>query len=115
MRTDRTIERNHLRQWRMLIAQYEAVKTGRSRAFSGGGAQFLNVVEAVFSGMARAILHNSDYSSVGEAKAAIDRYFTERNKYFREHPKRAGNKIWGNERGTAAFSESSNHKDPRYR
>lgn len=34
MRADRTIERNYLRQWRMLIAQYEAVKTGRSRAFS---------------------------------------------------------------------------------
>jgi len=79
------------------------------------GAQFLNVVEAVFSGMAHAILHNSDYSSVGEAKDAIDRHFTERNKYFREHPQRAGNRIWGNERGTAAFSESSNHKDPRYR
>lgn len=79
------------------------------------GAQFLNVVEAVFSGMARAILHNSDYSSIREAKGAIDRYFTERNRYFREHPRRAGNKIWGNERGTAAFSESSNHKDPRYR
>ncbi|OKO75302.1 hypothetical protein AC630_24875 [Bradyrhizobium sp. AS23.2] len=79
------------------------------------GAQFLNVVEAVFSGMARAILHNSDYSSVGEAKRAIDRYFTERNEHFREHPRRAGSKIWGSERGTAAFSESSNHKDPRYR
>ena len=79
------------------------------------GAQFLNVVESVFSGMARAILHNSNYSSVKEAKEAIDRYFKERNGYFRVHPKRAGNKIWGNERGTAAFSESSNHKDPRYR
>jgi transposase len=79
------------------------------------GAQFLNVVEAVFSGMARAMLHNSDYPSVGEAKRAIDRYFKERNDYFRQHPRRAGNKIWGNERGTAAFSESSNHKDPRYR
>ncbi|WP_245286267.1 IS630 family transposase [Bradyrhizobium sp. WSM1417] len=79
------------------------------------GAQFLNVIEAVFSGMARAILHNSDYSSVGEAKRAIDRYFAERNEYFREHRKRAGNKIWGGERETTAFSESSNHKDPRYR
>ncbi len=79
------------------------------------GAQFLNVIEAVFSGMARAILHNSDYSSVGEAKQAIDRYFAERNEYFREHRKRAGNKIWGGERETAGFSESSNHKDPQYR
>ena len=79
------------------------------------GAQFLNVVEAVFSGMARAILHNSDYSSVGEAKDAIDRYFAERNEHFPARPQRAGNKIWSNERGAAAFSESSNHKDPRYR
>jgi len=29
--------------------------------------------------MARAIIHNSDYASVEAAKAAIDRYFTERN------------------------------------
>jgi transposase len=79
------------------------------------GAQFLNVIEAIFSGMARAILHHSDYSSVEEAKRAIDEYFKERNRYFREHPRRAGNKIWGNERATARFSESSNHKDPRYR
>ena len=35
------------------------------------GAQFLNVIESVFSGMARAIIHNSDYPSVERAKAAI--------------------------------------------
>src|SRR5262249_18634831 len=40
-------------------------------------AQFLNVIESVFSGMARAIIHNSDYQSVEEAMAAIDRYFRE--------------------------------------
>ena len=34
-------------------------------------AQYLNVIEAVFSGMAKAIIHNSDYQSVEEAKAAI--------------------------------------------
>jgi hypothetical protein len=34
MRGDRTIERNYLRQWRLLIAQYETIKTGRSTAFS---------------------------------------------------------------------------------
>lgn len=28
------------------------------------GAQFLNVIESVFSGMAKAIIHNSDYASV---------------------------------------------------
>src|ERR1700737_4515989 len=39
------------------------------------GSQFLNVIESVFSGMARAIIHNSDYSSVEVAKVAIDRYF----------------------------------------
>jgi transposase len=79
------------------------------------GSQFLNVIEAVFSGMARAILHNSNYASVDEAKEAIDRHFKERNEHFRAHPKPAGNEIWGNERGAAIFSESSNHKDPRYR
>jgi hypothetical protein len=34
------------------------------------GAQFLNVIESVFSGMSRAILHNSNYGSVRECKAA---------------------------------------------
>jgi len=62
------------------------------------GAQFLNVIESVFSGMSKAILHNSDYGSVEECKEAIDRYFRERNCAFLEHPRRAGNKIWGKER-----------------
>jgi hypothetical protein len=79
------------------------------------GAQFLNVIESVFSGMARAIVHNSDYKSVDEAKAAIDRYFTERNKFFRQHPRRAGKKIWEKERAPAVFSDANNCKDPRYR
>src|SRR5574341_1317691 len=61
------------------------------------GAQFLNVIESVFSGMARAIIHNSDYVSVEECMKAIDRYFSERNQKFKEYPKRAGNKIWGKE------------------
>jgi hypothetical protein len=30
---DRTVERNYLQQWRLLISEYEAVKTGRSTAF----------------------------------------------------------------------------------
>jgi hypothetical protein len=38
-------------------------------------AQFLNVIESVFSGMARAVIHNSDYASVADAQAAITRYF----------------------------------------
>ena len=79
------------------------------------GAQFLNVIESVFSGMARAIIHNSDYKSADEAKSAIDRYFAERNAHFREHPRRAGKTLWGKEREPAVFSEASNCKDPRYR
>jgi len=78
-------------------------------------AQFLNVIESVFSGMARAIIHNSDYQSVDECKSAIDRYFHERNEHFYKHPKRAGNKIWGKEREKPMFSESNNCKDPMYR
>ena len=78
------------------------------------GAQFLNVIESVFSGMARAIIHNSDYCSVEAAKDAIDRYYTERNEYFQAHPKRAGRKIWGQEPVQSEFHESNNCKDPLY-
>jgi transposase len=79
------------------------------------GAQFLNVIESVFSGMSRAIIHSSNYPTVDHARAAIDRYFEERNAYFQRHPQRAGKKIWGKEREPATFSDSSNCKDPRYR
>jgi hypothetical protein len=78
-------------------------------------AQFLNVIESVFSGMARAIIHNSDYKSLDEAQTAIDRYFADRNAHFMRHPKRAGNKIWGKEREVPEFSSANNCKDPRYR
>jgi len=78
-------------------------------------AQFLNVIESIFSGMARAIIHNSDYQSVEEAKKAIDWYFEERNQYFQENPKRAGNKIWSKEHVATEFSESNNCKDPTFR
>ena len=79
------------------------------------GAQFQNVIESVFSGMARAIIHNSDYQTLDDAKTAINRYFEERNAHFKQHPRRAGKKIWGKEREPAAFSEANNCKDPRYR
>jgi hypothetical protein len=36
-------------------------------------AQFLNVIESIFSGMARAIIHNSDYASTEDCRIAIDR------------------------------------------
>jgi DDE superfamily endonuclease len=79
------------------------------------GAQFLNVIESVFSGMARAIIANSNYGSIEDARAAIERYVRERNEKFRRTPKRAGGKIWGMEREPAQFSGSNNCKDPRYR
>src|SRR5689334_20702369 len=50
------------------------------------GAQFLNVIESMFSGMSRAIIQNSDYESIEAARAAIDRHFAERNAYFRANP-----------------------------
>jgi hypothetical protein len=56
-------------------------------------AQFLNMIESVFTGMARAIIHNSDYASVEAAKAAIDRYFAERNDHFHRQPRKAGGRI----------------------
>jgi transposase len=78
-------------------------------------AQFLNVIESVFSGLARAVIHNSNYQSIEELKDAIDRYFLERNLRYEENPKRAGNVIWGSERVKPIFKESNNCKDTRYR
>jgi transposase len=78
-------------------------------------AQFLNVIESIYSGMAKAIIHNSDYPSVEEAKTAIDRYFYERNKHFKKNPKRAGKKIWGDELVPPQFRETQNCKNPNWR
>lgn len=78
-------------------------------------AQFLNVIESVFSGMARAVIHCSDYPSTAVCMEAIDRHFIERNQYFRAHPKRAGKKLWGKELVPATFDEANNCKDPRWR
>jgi len=79
------------------------------------GAQFLNIIESVFSGMARAIIHNSDYPSTEATRSAIDQYFQARNVYFRAEPSRAGQKIWQREREACEFSETNNCKDPLYR
>jgi len=65
--------------------------------------------------MARAIIHNSDYKTMDEARAAINRYFKERNSHFKQYPQRAGKKIWLKEREPAEFSEANNCKDPHYR
>lgn len=95
-----------------------AESSGRPRVETAplpAGAQFLNVIESVFSGMARAVLHNSNYPSPDAARTAIDLYFADRNQQFRDNPKRAGKRIWGEERVPPAFSDSNNCKDPRWR
>jgi len=79
------------------------------------GAQFLNIIESVFSGMSKAILHNSNYHSVKARTGAIDRYFYERNIAFTANPRRAGKKIWGKERTESVFKEENNCKDPNWR
>ena len=78
-------------------------------------AQFLNVIESIFSGVAKAVLHNSDYLSVELCQAAIDRHFLQRNVYFIQNPQRAGNKIWGQERIEPVFDETKNSKYHNYR
>lgn len=60
-------------------------------------AQFLNIIEAVFSGMKRAVIANSNYATKNEMERAIARHFKERNQYYKDNPKRAGNKIWDKE------------------
>jgi hypothetical protein len=47
--------------------------------FGPFAVKFLNVIESVFSGMSRAIIHNSDCESVDAAKAAIDTFVSETN------------------------------------
>lgn len=89
----------HLTSW---IEQHNKLaKTGSSPVVEvvplPSNAQFLNVIEAVFSGMKKAIIYNSDYGSVEEMQSAISRHFEERNQFFQDNPKRAGNKIWDRE------------------
>ena len=50
--------------------------------------------------------NNSDYKTLDDAKRAISRYFQECNMHFKQHPRRAGNKIWRKEREPSAFSET---------
>jgi hypothetical protein len=74
-------------------------------------AQFLNVIESVFSGMKKAVIHNSNYRSPEEMKEAISRHFRERNAFFSENPRRAGNKIWEND----FFEDVGNIRAGNYR
>jgi hypothetical protein len=70
-------------------------------------AQFLNVIEGVLSGMTRAVINNSDYKSPDEMKVAISRHFAQRNKEFKDNPRRAGKAIWESDffHGLDAFKE----------
>lgn len=70
-------------------------------------AQFLNVIESVFSGLAKAVIHNSDYQSVEDCQSAIDLHFKERNQYFLVNPKQAGRVIWGKEKVKSVFNEAN--------
>jgi transposase len=74
-------------------------------------SQFLDVIEAVFSGMKRAVVHHSDYRDVPEMKQAISRHFTERNAFFQENPRRAGKKIWE----VDFFDDNENIRSGNYR
>ncbi|WP_219127486.1 IS630 family transposase [Mucilaginibacter sp. 21P] len=95
---------------KLLKKHVEAVnKTGKPKIFFAplpNTTQWMNVIEAVFGGLARAVIHNSDYKSVDECKTAIDLYFKDRNEHFRLNPKKAGDRIWGLETTKAVFSEA---------
>src|SRR5438876_4063076 len=107
--------RDHVDQHNEAIIKGETAGPAVALAPLPAGAQFLNVIESVFSGMARAIVHNSDYASVEDAKAALSRYFEERNRSFLTRPRKAGRTIWGKEPAPSMFLETSNCKDPKYR
>ena len=74
-------------------------------------SQFLDVLEAVFSGLKRAVIHHSDYKSKAEMKTAISQHFVARNEHFRLNPKRAGKKIWEID----FFEDLENVKSGNYR
>ena len=74
-------------------------------------SQFLDVLEAVFSSMKRAVIHHSDYRDVAEMKNAISRHFAERNVHFLENPRRAGKKIWELD----FFDDTENIRSGNYR
>jgi len=74
-------------------------------------SQFIDVIESIFSGMKRAVIHHSDYQSENEMKTAISRHFMERNAYFAENPKRVGKKIWE----VDFFQDTNNMRSGNYR
>jgi hypothetical protein len=68
----------HVAEHNDAVANGEVVGPLVALAPLPAGAQFLNVIESVFSGTARAIIANSNYGSVDKARAAIERYVKER-------------------------------------
>jgi transposase len=57
-------------------------------------SQFLNLIEAAFGAMKKAVIHHSDYKSAHQMKSAISQHFRDRNAHFKDNPRRAGKKIW---------------------
>jgi transposase len=70
-------------------------------------APHLNVIESVFSGLSKSVIHNSSYGSLDECKTAINKYFNKRNQYYRDNPKKAGKKIWGKEKVIPVFDKAN--------
>jgi transposase len=70
-------------------------------------APHLNIIESVFSGMSKSVIRNSDYDNVNDCRTAIDNYFTKRNRYYQENPKKAGKKIWGKEKVKPVFDKAN--------
>jgi transposase len=70
-------------------------------------APHLNVIESVFSGLSKSVIHHSDYDTVQECTDAVDRYFHRRNRHYQENPQRAGQKIWGKEKVRPVFSKAN--------
>ena len=57
-------------------------------------AQFLDVLEAVFSGMKRAVVHHSNYDSINAMKGAISRHFSKGMNTSATIRSELGKKIW---------------------
>jgi transposase len=74
-------------------------------------SQFLDVIEAVYSAMKRAVIHHSNYRDAAEMKKAISLHFTERNAHFRENPRRAGKQVWKID----FFDDNENIRSGNYR
>jgi hypothetical protein len=76
-------------------------------------AQFLNVIESVFSGRFKSVIRHSDYESVEDCKKATDAYFYGRNNCFALNPGgQAGKKIWAKERVNPVFDKANFCKMP---